>query len=160
METVRGAELADLYASHARRLEHIVRSDVAASESVVEDACQFAWGRLVHHAGRVRSERALSWLATTAVREARRQHRRASREAPLESELERPGQLSPAQLVEQRDRLAAVRALPERQQRMVWLHAFGLSYGEIAVSQECTVRTVQRQLLRGKRALREASRQE
>jgi DNA-directed RNA polymerase specialized sigma24 family protein len=33
---------------------------------------------------------------------------------------------------------------------MVWQHALGLSYGEIAVHSGCTVRTVERQLLRGR----------
>ena len=81
---MRRAQLGDLdrlYALHARHLEHIVRSDVTAPDNVVEDACQFAWSRLIDHASRIRSERALSWLATTAVREARRLNRRAWREA-------------------------------------------------------------------------------
>src|SRR5437660_10991575 len=108
---MRRAQLGDLdrlYALHARHLEHIVRSDVTAPDNVVEDACQFAWSRLIDHASRIRSERALSWLATTAVREARRLNRRAWREAPLDRELERLGQPCPAHVVERRERLAAV----------------------------------------------------
>ena len=37
---------------------------------MIEDACQFAWGRLVVHSRRVRAEAALAWLAATAVHEA------------------------------------------------------------------------------------------
>src|SRR5204863_198167 len=62
-----------LYRQLAPRLERIVRLDVRAPDVVIEDACQVAWSRLVHHCRRVRRETALPWLATTAVREAVRQ---------------------------------------------------------------------------------------
>jgi DNA-directed RNA polymerase specialized sigma24 family protein len=60
-------------------------------------------------------------------------------------------------VAEQRERLAELRALPRRQQQMLWMHAFGLSYREIAVETKCTERTVERQLLRAKRAVRAAT---
>ncbi|MGA2926187.1 MAG: sigma factor-like helix-turn-helix DNA-binding protein [Solirubrobacteraceae bacterium] len=47
-------------------------------------------------------------------------------------------------------------ALPARQRRLLALQAFGLSYAEIAAREGCTPRTVERQLLRAKRALRDA----
>ena len=147
-------EVGELYAAHSRQLERIVRADVRASPALVEDACQFAWSRLIDHARRVRRETALAWLATTAVREALRLIDRASREAPLDRGAERPACLSPEQVLEHRERLAQLSHLPARQQRMIWLHALGLSYAEIAAAQGCTIRTVERQLLRGKRALR------
>src|SRR5581483_3463686 len=153
-------DLGTLYDALSPRLWRIVRADVAAPEAIIEDACQFAWTRLVHHGARVKRETALAWLARTAVREAIRLTRRANREAPLDREPEGPARGSPQQLVEQRERLAAVRRLPERQQRIVWLHALGLTYGEIAARQGCTVRTVERQLLRGKQTLRERELQE
>jgi RNA polymerase sigma factor (sigma-70 family) len=46
--------------------------------------------------------------------------------------------------------------LPQRQRQMVWLHGAGLSYVEIAAATGCTRRTVERQLLRAKRALSDA----
>jgi len=64
---------------------------------------------------------------------------------------------TPEEVLEQRERLAYIRQLPERQQRLVWLHAAGLTYAEIAVHEQCTVRTVERQLLRGKHRLCRAS---
>jgi DNA-directed RNA polymerase specialized sigma24 family protein len=62
----------------------------------------------------------------------------------------------PDELVEQRERLATIHHLPERQQRLLWLQGLGLSYAEMADSTGCTNRTVERQLLRAKRALKAA----
>ena len=56
-----------LYDGLARRLEQIVRADVRAPETIVEDACQFAWGSLVAQVARVHSEATLAWLTKTAV---------------------------------------------------------------------------------------------
>ena len=58
-------------------------------------------------------------------------------------------------LVEDREQLKLVRQLPERQQRILWLQGLGLSYEEIAAYTGDTPRTVQRQLLRGRRRIRE-----
>jgi RNA polymerase sigma-70 factor (ECF subfamily) len=154
-------EVDELYRSLARRLEQIVRLDVRAGDAVIEDACQFAWSRLVHHADRVRAETVLAWLARVAVHEALRLLRREHRELSLEAESESleahalcPFHPPPEVLYEHRERLRSLGELPERQRRMLWLHALGLSYGEIAVYSGCTVRTVERQLLRGKQRLR------
>ena len=150
----------ELYRTLSPRLEQIVRLDVRAPEPVIEDACQTAWSRLIHHSERVRREGALSWLATTAVREAWRLTGRDGRELSLDAELEGTEELSlachlpgPAEVCELRDRLAEVGALPERQQRLVWMRAFGMSYGEMAEGTGDTRRTVERQLLRARERL-------
>jgi RNA polymerase sigma factor (sigma-70 family) len=164
-------DVGELYGALARRLEQIVRLDVRAPDVVIEDACQVAWTRLLRHRHRVRSETVMAWLAKTASHEALRSLRRGRRELSLEAEVEWAGEpafldradepalglaaVGPHDLVEQRERLAGVGCLPERQQRMLWLHAFGLSYAEIAVHEDCTLRTVERQLLRAKRGVRE-----
>jgi RNA polymerase sigma factor (sigma-70 family) len=150
-----------LYRALAGRLEQIVRLDVRASDALVEDACQFAWSRLVLHAARVRPDAALSWLATTAVHEAFKLIRRAERELSLDAALDQAGDAvlraaapEPWELLERHERLDTIRELPERQQRLLWLHGLGLTYGEIAVQAGCTRRTVERQLLRAKRTMR------
>jgi RNA polymerase sigma factor (sigma-70 family) len=150
-------DLDELYRLLSPRLRQIVRSDVRAPEPVIEDACQIAWIRLIRHADHVRPEAALSWLATTAVREAFKLARRDRRELSLDAELERTGELpfpssapGPAEVVELRDRLGSVGRLPERQQRLLWMHAAGLTYVEIADRTGDTRRTVERQLLRAK----------
>ena len=158
-------DLDELYRLLSPRLRQIVRSDVRASEPVIEDACQIAWSRLIRHSEQVRREAALSWLATTAVREAVKLARRDRRELSLDAELERTGELplpsrapGPAEVLELRDRLAELRQLPERQQRLVWMHAAGLTYLEMAERTGDTRRTVERQLLRAKGRLeREAA---
>jgi len=161
---VPATEIGELYTRLAAPLERIVRSDVRAPEPVIEDACQFAWSRLVHLAGRVRREAVLSWLARTAIREAFKLIRREDRELSLEdtvalsTESLQPSRgLGPEELSVCRDRLDSIRSLPDRQQRLLWLHLLGLSYAEIAIHTGCSRRTVERQLLRAKRAVRAAA---
>ncbi len=60
----------------------------------------------------------------------------------------------PDEVVEMRERLAEVRALPVRQQRIVWLQGAGFDYREIGARTGDTRRTVERQLLRAKRKLK------
>jgi RNA polymerase sigma factor (sigma-70 family) len=159
-------DVGELYGSLAGRLEQIVRLDVRASDAVIEDACQFAWCRLLHHSHRVHRETAMAWLARTAVHEAvklvRRYRRELSLDAALEDGEEPAWTSSPAsteQLLEYRERIGMLRGLPERQQRVVWLHAFGLSYIETAAHEGCTRRTVDRQLVRARATLRNQSRE-
>jgi RNA polymerase sigma factor (sigma-70 family) len=158
-------DVGELYGSLARRLEQIVRLDVRASDVVIEDACQFAWCRLLHHSQRVHRETVMAWLARTAVHEAlkllRRDHRELSLNVVLEDGDEPAWAVDPAtpeQQLECRERIGELRGLPRRQQRVVWLHAFGLSYTEMATHEGCTPRTVDRQLLRARQAIRDGSR--
>ncbi len=121
------------------RCERIVRGDVRAPEPVIEEACQFAWSRLVYHQHRVHRETALGWLAQdrepggdqaafgAAAVSCRSIPRRPPRAAPRL--MVDPG---PAELVERRARLATLATLPLRQQRLLWLRGLGLSYEEIA----------------------------
>jgi RNA polymerase sigma factor (sigma-70 family) len=161
-EGARPVDVGELYELLAKRLEQIVRLDVRAPDVVVEDACQFAWSRLVHHRHRVHRETVMSWLARTAVHEAVKLLRRDRRELSIDAAPERAAPVAvassfppPHTLVERRDRLQELRQLSTRQQRVVWLHAFGLSYAEIAVHEGCTVRTVERQLLRARQRIRQ-----
>jgi RNA polymerase sigma factor (sigma-70 family) len=151
-------DIEELYGGLAGRLERMVRAGVRAPEPVIEDACQFAWGRLLHHREHVEPEAALVWLAKTAVHEAFKLARRDSRELSLDDPDRAPREAvaapTPHELIERRERLAQVRHLPERQQRLVWLHAFGFSYVEMARHEGYTRRTVERQLLRAKHRMR------
>ncbi|MBV8219272.1 MAG: sigma-70 family RNA polymerase sigma factor [Solirubrobacterales bacterium] len=158
-------DIGELYGALAARLEQIVRLDVRASDAVIEDACQVAWCRLLGHGERVQRETAMAWLARTAVHEAFRSLRRCRREQSLEGGIEEAGDLAcirtpamPGKLFEERERLNQVGLLSVRQQRLLWLHAFGLTYAEIAAHEKCTQRTVERQLLRARAALREQDR--
>jgi RNA polymerase sigma factor (sigma-70 family) len=159
--TLGAGDIGELYGALAGWLEQIVRLDVRASDAVIEDACQVAWCRLLRHGERVHRETVTAWLARTAIHEAFRSLRRHRREQSLEGVIENDGALvcsrtstTPEKLFEQHERLNEVGLLPLRQQRLVWLHAFGLTYAEIATHEHCTRRTVERQLLRARQTIR------
>ena len=157
--TVTGVgDVGELYGQLSARLENMVRLDVRAPDVVIEDACQFAWSRLVHHRHRVQRETVVTWLARTAVHEAFKLLRHERCHVPLDVAIDLASPASPHELVERRERLAALAGLPERQQRLLWLHALGLSYVEIARREGCTLRTVERQLLRAKQRVKDADR--
>ncbi len=150
------SEIESLFRQHAACLRRIVRTDVQTSDAVIEDACQSAWSSLLCHRDRVRGDGALAWLVRTAAREALRAVRREARYMPLEDLVgEADTTAFPSHDVfELRERLTLLHALPVRQQRLLWLHAAGLNYAEMAGQENVTVRTIERQLLRGKRAVR------
>jgi RNA polymerase sigma-70 factor (ECF subfamily) len=156
-------DIETLYRSFSSRLRQVVAGDVRAPEVVIEDACHFAWDRLLIHLPEFEGGSPTNWLIRTAVREARRQERRRRREQPLEEEevdavvaqLPAPGP-DLQERAEQTAQLSSIRRLPARQQRVLWLQALGLSYAEIAQISGCSKRTVERQLLRAKRRLRDA----
>jgi RNA polymerase sigma factor (sigma-70 family) len=140
----------------------IVRSSVRAPDPVIEDACQFAWSRLLRQPERVEPERAAGWLVTTALREALKSLRRAGHETSLETMLENGiefvstgAERSPEPLVERRERLRTLASLSRRQQQLLWLYGLGLTYEEIARREGCTSRTVERQIQRARTVLRE-----
>lgn len=158
-------EIGGLYAALAVRLRQIVGSQVqGVPDPVIEDACQVAWSRLIRYQGSVQRDRALGWLATTASREAIRMVRHQYRERSLDQLAEEGFPRAPRatvtsieELVQQRARLQTIDRLPERQQRLVWLQGLGLSYTEMAAHEGATPRTVERQLMRAKKRLREAA---
>ncbi len=148
------------YRRLAPRLERLVARAVTAPGTVVEEACQVAWSRLVTADPPVARGAIFSWLARTAIREAVRTVIARRRELSLDAESEdgevielpawAPG---PEDVAELRDRLGEVHRLPAREQRMVWLHGFGYRYAEIAEETGESQRAVERQLLRAKRSL-------
>jgi RNA polymerase sigma factor (sigma-70 family) len=155
-------DVAQLYTTCARSLQRLVAGGVRASDVVVEDACQVAWSRLVRDGDRVRRESAFGWLVRTAIHEAYRLARRERRDLSLEVlvELEEGGEWEAILGSDPTDALTAhvarvqsLRALPPRQQRLVWLRGCGLSYAEIANATGDSERTVERQLVRAQRRL-------
>jgi RNA polymerase sigma factor (sigma-70 family) len=152
---------AQLYDSLATRLEQIVRKEVRAPREVIEDACHHAWTKLFNHSEQVDRGAALNWLATTAIRQAWKLDRRERRELSLEAAAEDVGELpipsrlpGPVEHLEFREHLGQLRDLPQRQQRLIWLRAAGLSYVEMAAYTGDSVRTVERQVLRATARMR------
>jgi len=161
---VGSGDVGELYVELARRLEQIVRREVSASGTLIEDACQFAWWRLVVHAHRVERRAALSWLATTAIREALKLIRREERDVSLDARLEGADEAGipsrwpgPDQIAEQSAQLELLHALPMRQRMLLVLQAAGFSYEETAASLGMSRRTVERQMMRGREELRAVS---
>jgi RNA polymerase sigma factor (sigma-70 family) len=154
-------EVAELYARTAGLVRGQVCSEVSAPEAVIDDACQFAWIRLLHHRHRVGRDRVVSWLITTALHEVFKLVRRDSHDLSLEQLMEETGDLrlnrtapAPEHAAGARLRLELLRELPERQERLVWLRGLGFSYPEMAAEADMTVRTVERQLMKARRNLR------
>ncbi|MGH2893793.1 MAG: RNA polymerase sigma factor, partial [Solirubrobacteraceae bacterium] len=86
-------EVGELYARNAALVRGQVCSEVTAPEAVIDDACQFAWIRLLHHRHRVGRDCAVSWLIATARHEVFKLVRRDSRDLSLEQLLEETGDL-------------------------------------------------------------------
>jgi RNA polymerase sigma factor (sigma-70 family) len=154
-------DVAELYARKAALVWGQVCSEVTAPEAVIDDACQFAWVRLLHHRHRVGQERAVSWLITTALHEVFKLVRRDGHDLSLEQLLEDGGELlinrtapAPEETVDPRLRLDLLRELPERQERLMWLRGLGFSYPEMGGETDMTVRTVERQLMKARRRIR------
>jgi RNA polymerase sigma factor (sigma-70 family) len=154
-------DVAELYARAAGLVRGQLINEVTAPEAVIDDALQFAWVRLLHHRHRVRRDRAVSWLITTALHEVFKLVRRDGHDVSLEEVMEESDDLrisrtapAPEEVVDPRLRLELLRGLPERQERLIWLHGLGFNYPEMATETGMTVRTVERQLMKGRRSLR------
>ncbi|HET9720908.1 MAG TPA: sigma-70 family RNA polymerase sigma factor [Solirubrobacteraceae bacterium] len=155
----RRSEIAALYPQVAPQLRRVLTSHLQAPAWVLEDACQIAWEALLGQAEPVDQRRVLSWLATTARREALAILRRtASEMCVTDSTAEAllapaPG---PEQAVEFWERMGQIRRLSRRQQRIVWMQGLGFQYSEIADEVGDSLRTVERQLAGARRKLRAA----
>ncbi|HTU94686.1 MAG TPA: sigma-70 family RNA polymerase sigma factor [Solirubrobacteraceae bacterium] len=154
-------EVAELYARAAGLVRGQLINEVMAPEADIDDALQFAWIRFLHHRHRVGRDRAVSWLIATALHEVFKLLRRAGHDLSLEELMEGADDLhisrrapAPEELVDPRLRLELLRELPERQERLIWLRGLGFNYPEMAAETGMTLRTVERQLIRGRRTLR------
>ena len=148
----------ELFARHARRLHAVVSATVRTSAANVDDACGFAWLQLVSH--RPPAAIAFAWLRTTAVREAVKLDRRTAGAIGLDEAAEvavdpamRPEGSLELIAVGQQIRTARLRP---REARVLGLRAAGYSRDEIAEVSGESHRTIDRQLGRARRKLRDA----
>ena len=148
----RGDEAA-LFRTHHRRLLRLVARDVSARPQVIEDACAFAWLELLVR----QPERTsiMGWLRVVARREALRLARHDRRSAPL-SPAQPDGRAATAgaRAAEAREALDLLAGLPVRKRAVLTLQVSGHSYAEIAQRLHMSPRTVERQLLRARAAVR------
>jgi RNA polymerase sigma factor (sigma-70 family) len=167
MRPGRSERIASLYEQHAEAMRRIVCRRVRAPQCVLDDACHTAWLRLCAHEDVALDERsAVKWLIITAIRETWRRTGNL-REVPVggwlprgeEHELPEPAGHAPdpSEVAVARDELRRELAvLTRREREFLALQAVGLTYQEISARLQVTVRTVERQLLRGRRKLRAA----
>jgi RNA polymerase sigma factor (sigma-70 family) len=143
-----------LYRLHHVRLVWAVRASVKAPTETIEDACSFAWLQLM----RTEPEggpKLFAWLRTVAIHEAIRLAKRDAHFGNNDAEQNVDARLIDLNTaVEARETARAIGSLRERQRRILLLHLAGYSYKEIAEHTGDTVRTVERQLLRGRQRLR------
>lgn len=149
-----------LYAELQPRLWRILVSNLRMPDDVIEDACQVAWSSFLLHRHAISLGHELGWLSTSATREALRIVRAGPELVSLEESDEpvllddhRACTVEPDRALEISEKLAEVRALPIRQQRIVWLQGLGYEYAEIAAVTGESRRTVERQLIRARRHL-------
>lgn len=158
----RSHELAAYYAEEAPALRRAVAAAVVAPPTLVDDACSFAWTQLVRRRDRIQlGKGAYWWLYRVATREAWRLADQSRRLHPVGTAVDvaalRPedGDATFSR-VDYHDAISALDAVPDRQRRLLLLLAAGFSYAEIARITGDSLRTVERQLYRGRRALRAA----
>jgi RNA polymerase sigma factor (sigma-70 family) len=160
----RADDLAALYRAQHRKLERIVARQVRAPGTIAQDACQTAWARLCAHPDLVLEEHAaLSWLITTATREAWKQSRRLTTHeatmpfevdsddasAGLAAEADDPSEVAIAH-AEHQQRVTRLRALSDRERLYLYLQGLGYSYSEMSNLTSASIRTVERQVLRAR----------
>lgn len=162
MSELRGDEGA-LYERYHDELWRAVRRAVYGDDELVEDACSFAWARLLTHQPD-RGPTLFGWLRVVAIREAWTLYRRARRKAPVLGAYEHKLNpiektvLDPVDLDLQLDsRLAAdvLRELPEREGRYLALLAAGYSYREIQELDDVSYTAVNRYVARARARVHE-----
>ena len=168
--TSRLQQIAAMYVEHRDQLQRVVERRSTTDPQTVEDACSHAWTQLLTHPdvelGPPRW-RALAWLTQTAVHEAWRLERRrgdtiSATEDDLEAAAAHRGAYTATndELADQHARIELVREIPERPRRFLLRLALGYSYEEIAIQENASLRTTDRQIARAKRALREIEERE
>src|SRR3954468_2342189 len=124
-----------LFISHANRLRRIVARNVNTSAANVEDACSFAWLKLVTNDPR--RETVFGWLAKVAIREAIRLDRRDRGIASIDdasdhvlatrsADADATERILIAEII---DELAGIHP---RKRAMLVMHAAGFTSAEIA----------------------------
>lgn len=156
-------EIAAFYSKEAAALQRAVSGAITGPAAMIEDACSYAWCQLLQNDDIQLDRAGFGWLYIVAKREAFRLSDRSRREPALGEPQDLPDQPACAspdlwQIMERRltheEHIAVVRLISPRKRQLVLLHAAGFNYAEIVRLTGDTVRTVERQLLRGKRTIR------
>ena len=153
--------VAAFYARESGRLLARVTDELASGRAVAEDACQTAWLALLGREDVALDASGGAWLRAVALTAGARVAR--GRDIPAQPVLDHEagravGESEPCERVVELEELAGRRArllgVSPRQRMLLGLQGLGLSYDEISAVTGNSRRTVQRQLLRGRAALR------
>jgi DNA-directed RNA polymerase specialized sigma24 family protein len=148
----------ELFVQHACRLQAVVSATVRTWAANVDDACGLAWLQLVRH--RPPALSAFAWLCTTAIREAIKLQHRTGRLMDLDglAEVAADPTIGPEPslaLIAAGEHIRAARLRP-REARVLGLRVAGYSRDEIAELTGESLRTIDRQLGRARRKVRDA----
>ena len=153
-----------LYRAHHKRLLRLIARDVPARPQVIEDACGFAWAELL--ARQPERTSIVGWLRVVARGGALRlaQSDRATvlmiaidtDALPFPARSTNCPAGSASERCEAFDALSLLAGLPVRRRTFLAAKIAGYSYEEIAAELEVSWRTVNRQLVRARRAVRAA----
>lgn len=145
-----------LFQQHHRDLHRAIARRVNGSTQLVEDACQFAWMRLID--SQPDRDKVFGWLYVVALHEAYRLSGVERRDAHLDCLPSRDGDWTTLMndprtidlVLEAREALRAVAALPEHQRKDFARHVGGYSYREIATATRRTYTNVDKTLDRAR----------
>jgi RNA polymerase sigma factor (sigma-70 family) len=153
----------ELFERYHHVLRRRVRAVVDTSEANVEDACMYAWTKVL---GRELDDIdvAHSWLTTVAIREAVKLERRSRRTDPLTVgehgdviEIADPrDELRLSRLLADAGEVITAAGLSSRQTQILGLQVLGLTYAEIAAEAGDSQRTIERQIMRARHKLAQA----
>jgi DNA-directed RNA polymerase specialized sigma24 family protein len=162
--TERLQQIALMYAADNGELHRLVERRGSPEQATVEDACAFAWTRLLTaEQVDLRPPRchALAWLTTVAVHEAWRLNAIGRRAGAFDPDMVdaisigRERAVSIHDVAAQHLRLDLVAQIPERPRRFLLRLALGYSYDEISLAEGVSHTTTNRQIARAKRILRD-----
>ncbi len=151
----------DLYRQHHHNLQRAVARRINGPRELIEDACQFAWMKLID--SQPNREATFSWLYVVALHEAYRLSTIERHDARLERLRPEDGNwddvIADPRTVEgahdAREALRALAALPERQRIDFALKVAGYSYEEIrARTPGRTMTNVNKSLVKARGGLR------
>jgi DNA-directed RNA polymerase specialized sigma24 family protein len=163
--TERLQQIALMYAADNGELHRLVERRGSPEHATVEDACAFAWTRLLTaEQVDLRAPRchALAWLTTVAVHEAWRLNAIARRAGAVDPDMVDAISIGRERAVPcthdvaaQHLRLDLVAQIPERPRRFLLRLALGYSYNEISLAEGVSHTTTNRQIARAKHILRD-----
>jgi DNA-directed RNA polymerase specialized sigma24 family protein len=166
--TQRLQQIAAMYSAHHAQLHRVVERRGSPEHATVQDACAFAWTRLLTADQvdlRAPRWRAVGWLTTVAVHEAWRLNAIDQRAGAFDPDMLDAISIGRERAVPaahdvaaQHLRLDLVAQIPERPRRFLLRLALGYSYDEISAAEGVSQTTTSRQIARAKRILRDLDR--